>query len=314
MLRRIIWGIPKIIGADVAVFNEYDCDENKFPTPVKLAGRFINQESKYVELNENDKSLTVIKHGVNIYGSPLDNIEIFKDSEFVEQENLKSVAAILLKVGEEVVGVIFIYYRRIHTFSKNDKKLIETLASSAAYAINNQQWLNSWLQTLSDIDRKLITTLEQEKLLNLIVQRAVEKTKADFGSIALLQLNNWELETKALYPKNSKKEEIGMRKKIEHGITGRVAKNRRAELVNDVRQDPNYRELFPNVCSELCVPLLDKEHNLIGVLNVESSKANAFDSRDLRLLQEVANLAVIGIQNAKNQEKLARVSARKMKS
>lgn len=306
LLQRIVWEIANILGADVVVFNEYDHDENKFLTPLKLAGRFINQESNYVELNENDKSLTVIKDGVNIYASSLDNIEIFKDSEFVQQENLKSVAAILLKVGEEVVGVIFIYYRRIHTFSKDDKKLIETLASSAAYAIKNQRWLNSWLQTLSDIDRKLITTLEQEKLLNLIVQRAVEKTKADFGSIALLQLNSWELETKALYPKNSNKEEIGMRKSMEKGITGRVARNRRAELVNDVRQDPNYRELFPTVRSELCVPLLDKEDNLIGTLNVESSKADAFDPRDLRLLQEVANLAVITIQNAKNLEKLAK--------
>ena len=308
LLRRIIWGIPKIIGADVAVFNEYDNDKNKFPTPLKFAGRFINKESKYIEINRNDKSLMLIKHGVNIYASSLDNIQIFKDSELVQQENLKSIAAILLKINEEVVGVIFIYYRQIHTFTKDEKKLIETLASSAAYAIKNQRWLSSWLQTLSDIDRQLITTLEQEKLLNLIVQRAVEKTKADFGSIRLLQWNNQELTTKAAYPENAIQKAL-KNTSLEVGITGWVAKNRRPALVDDIQQDPRYVGEFPNVCSELCVPLLDKQDNLIGVLNVESNKINAFEPRDLRLLQEVANLAVIGIQNANKQEQLAKAEA-----
>ncbi len=85
-----------------------------------------------------------------------------------------------------------------------------------------------------------------------------------------------------------------------------MAKNRRPALVDDIQQDPRYVGEFPSVCSELCVPLLDKEDNLIGVLNVESNKINAFEPRDLRLLQEVANLAVIGIQNANKQEQLAK--------
>ncbi|KST65524.1 GAF domain-containing protein [Mastigocoleus testarum] len=306
LIRRITWSIGNIMGADIVIFYEYIQPENKVIIPPEITGRLIKDKSKYTELYQNDNSLMLINNTTNIYESSLNISKFFKNSDFVKKEEIKSIASILLKIREEVVGVMFIAYRRIYNFSENEQKQIETLASSAAYAIKNQRWLNSWLQTLSDIDRKLITTLEQEKLLNLIVQRAVEKTKADFGSIALLQPNNWELETKALYPKNSKKEEIGMRKKVEHGITGQVAKNRRAELVNDVRQDPNYRELFPNVRSELCVPLLDKEDNLIGVLNVESSKVNAFEARDLRLLQEVANLAVIGIRNAKKQEQLAK--------
>ena len=306
LLRRITWSLGNIVGADVVILNEYFQNESKIITSSQIAGRLIQEENNYPEYYQDDKSLMLIKNGTNIYESSLDKSDIWKNSDFVKQENIKSIASILLKAAEETVGVIFIQYRRIYSFSKDEQNLIETLASSAAYAIQHQRWLETWLNTLSDIDRKLITTLEQEKLLNLIVQRAVEKTKADFGSIALLQPNNWELETRALYPKNSKKEEIGMRKKIEHGITGRVAKNRRAELINDVGQDPNYRELFPNVRSELCVPLLDKEDNLIGVLNVESSKVNAFEARDLRLLQEVANLAVIGIRNAKKQEQLAK--------
>lgn len=308
LLRRIIWGIPNIIGADVVVFNEYDNDENKFPKPLKFAGKFIREEHKYSEISNNVRSLMLIKGGVNIYASHLDKTEIFKDSELVEKENIKSVAVLILKVGEEIVGVMFIYYRQINTFSKDDKKLIETLASSAAYAINNQQWLNSWLQTLSDIDRELITTLEQEKLLNLIVQRAVEKTKADFGSIRLLQWNNQELTTKAAYPENAIEKAL-KNSSLEVGITGWVAKNRRPALVDDIQQDPRYVGEFPNVRSELCVPLLDKKSHLLGVLNVESNKVNAFDPRDLRLLQEVANLAVIAIQNAKNQEKLAKTEA-----
>ncbi|MCJ8280927.1 MAG: GAF domain-containing protein [Rivularia sp. ALOHA_DT_140] len=166
IIQHIVRQIFNIVGADVVIFHEYFQSESKLIIIPEIAGRLIQEESKHPELNQDDKSLMLIKHGTNIYESSVDNSEIFKNSDFVKQENITSVASIVLKVGDEILGVMFINYRRMYNFSKDEKKVIATLASAAANAIKNQRWLQSWLDTLSDIDRELITTLEEEKLLN----------------------------------------------------------------------------------------------------------------------------------------------------
>ena len=116
LIQRIVWQIFNILGADVVIFNEYLQSENKVITPIEIAGRLIQEKEKYPEFNQNEKSLMLVKHGTNIYESSLDNSKLFQKSDFVKQENIKSVASILLKVGEEIVGVMFINYRRIYHF------------------------------------------------------------------------------------------------------------------------------------------------------------------------------------------------------
>jgi diguanylate cyclase (GGDEF)-like protein len=59
---------------------------------------------------------------------------------------------------------------------------------------------------------------------------------------------------------------------VEHGITGRAIRLGRAQLVPDVRADPNYIAALPRVVSELAVPLRSSR-TVVGVLNLESERA-----------------------------------------
>src|SRR4030095_10537001 len=82
------------------------------------------------------------------------------------------------------------------------------------------------------------------------------------------------------------------------GITGWVAAHRKPLVVPDVRRDPRYIQGIVHGRSEIAVPLLiDKR--LIGVLDVESEKVNAFSSRDLRILSLLATNAAVAIENAR---------------
>ena len=47
-------------------------------------------------------------------------------------------------------------------------------------------------------------------------------------------------------------------------------RNGRSALVHDVSRDERYVMCDPRVRAELCVPLLDKDSEVLGVLNVES--------------------------------------------
>src|SRR5262249_14149294 len=60
---------------------------------------------------------------------------------FVERELLVTGAAVPLYFGDEPVGVIFINYRRSHVFSKYELSIIDTLASTAAIAIQYRRLL-----------------------------------------------------------------------------------------------------------------------------------------------------------------------------
>lgn len=82
------------------------------------------------------------------------------------------------------------------------------------------------------------------------------------------------------------------------GVTGWVAAHRKPLLVSDVRRDPRYLRGIAHGRSEIAVPLLMGKQ-LIGVLDVESEKVNAFSRRDLRVLSLFASHAAVAIENAR---------------
>jgi PAS domain S-box-containing protein len=74
---------------------------------------------------------------------------------------------------------------------------------------------------------------------------------------------------------------------ITEGVTGRAVREGRPICIDDITEDPAYIEIASGVRSELCVPIHVNE-TIIGVLNVESHKAKAFDEQDQRLLYTIA--------------------------
>ncbi len=85
-----------------------------------------------------------------------------------------------------------------------------------------------------------------------------------------------------------------------HGLTGWVARHGRPSLVNDVQNDPRYvpgpgRE---QVRSELDLPL-KLGRRMIGVLNVESERRDAFGAVDVPYLQGLAGQLAQAIDNTR---------------
>ncbi|MEH1923244.1 GAF domain-containing protein [Nostoc sp.] len=306
LLGHIAWNTLNVLAADVVTIYAYIQTEDHFLPEVSYAGRLKEeQKMKDTKLDKQDVPFLLIGHGENIYASIVSNEPIFQDSAFSQREKIQSVAGVLLRVERDIVGVMFINYRRTHDFSGEEKQIINTLASSAATAIKNQRWL----QTLSSIDRKIITTLEENELLKLIVQQSVQITGAELGTIRLLDPVNKLLVTKVSYPESIPTSQAQKYGTLDKGITGWVATHRQPALVNDVQSDVRYQPCFNNVRSELCVPLLDKDRGVIGVLNVEGRKPKEFDQGDLRRLEVLADLAVIAIQNAETKEQLVKTEA-----
>ncbi len=66
---------------------------------------------------------------------------------------------------------------------------------------------------------------------------------------------------------------------LDQGIIGRTARTQKPIFVEDVNFDPDYLSYSPDITSEVCVPVFDR-NDLFGILNIES-KANKLSKTDL---------------------------------
>ncbi|MDW8060041.1 MAG: diguanylate cyclase [Thermomicrobium sp.] len=77
--------------------------------------------------------------------------------------------------------------------------------------------------------------------------------------------------------------------RADRGVTGRAVRENRAQLVVDVREDPDYFEPQPDFPMESeVVAVLRRNGEPIGVLNIESRRGHRLDQEDLRLAMNIA--------------------------
>ena len=77
------------------------------------------------------------------------------------------------------------------------------------------------------------------------------------------------------------------------GLTGAAVQKKRAVIVGDVRTDPRYLATFGSTLSEIIVPVLSPGGgNVIGTVDVESDKVNAFSTRDQQMIEQCAQAAL----------------------
>lgn len=149
---------------------------------------------------------------------------------------------------------------------------------------------HSEYEALVAISRHMSSTLDPQTLLQKILDTTVEATHADTGTLVLMGESSSRMKIVAAHgiPEEDYRD---FRLRVGVGITGWVAKHGESLLVNDVNRDERYVPLFLPVRSEMAVPLT-LEGRVIGVLNVDSGRENAFTERQLKLLNAIAQQSV----------------------
>jgi GAF domain-containing protein len=77
---------------------------------------------------------------------------------------------------------------------------------------------------------------------------------------------------------------------ITQGLCAAALESRKAVVVGDVRKDPRYLPTFHTTRSEIIVPLVNEDDEVVGMLDAESEKTNAFGSEDRQFLERAAGL------------------------
>jgi sigma-B regulation protein RsbU (phosphoserine phosphatase) len=82
------------------------------------------------------------------------------------------------------------------------------------------------------------------------------------------------------------------------GVTGAAAELREPVLVGDVRNDPRYLNTVDAVRTELSVPMTARG-KLVGVIDLQSTRLNAYSEYDRALLRLIAARVAVAIDNAR---------------
>src|SRR5579872_4534455 len=85
---------------------------------------------------------------------------------------------------------------------------------------------------------------------------------------------------------------------LQDGITGAAATSRQPVLVGDVRNDPRYLSSIDAVRTEMAVPMVAR-NKLVGVIDVQSTRLNAYTEYDRTLLRLIATRVAVAIDNAR---------------
>jgi GAF domain-containing protein len=77
---------------------------------------------------------------------------------------------------------------------------------------------------------------------------------------------------------------------ITQGLCGAALESGKPIVVGDVRKDPRYLPTFHTTRSEIIVPMTNEHRHIVGVIDAESEKVNAFGEEDRQFLERGAGL------------------------
>ncbi len=164
------------------------------------------------------------------------------------------------------------------------------------------------LSTLLEIGKALVSTLDLEKRIKLIVEKAVNIMNADVCSLRLLNEEKQELVSRGRYGLSKDHVKKGPLK-IGESIAGRVVKFGKPIAVADLKKDKRMKftdYIYQDgLCSLLSVPLISKEKS-IGVITVYTKTIHKFTGEETALFSSFADHIVAAIENAQLYENIQR--------
>lgn len=268
-------------------------------------GRHAHYSLSQVISLENDSAIArlVFEREKPIRIDDLSVDEQYKPYHLSVAEDIQSELDVPIVVSDVVIGVINFESTRRGAFTDADQDFLVTLAGQASLAIKNAQVyererrIANEREALISIGKEISAQLDPTEVFELILEKALDVTECDAGNLMLydpLRNDLWMAAQKGVV-----EDKIGRRQQLSEGVVGWVATHRQTLNV-DVTLPPwnkTFLHFIPGTCAELAVPLLEGDQ-LRGVLNIESRAPGIFPEHDVRLLEALASMAVVALQNA----------------
>lgn len=223
--------------------------------------------------------------------------------------NLRTAYAVPLNLKTKLVAVIFIETEADKLLKEEEQELLRLVAASIANTVENARLHSKMveqLQTnmlemnmLQQIDRELNDTIELNHVFGMALDWALRFSNAHAASLALYDEDEDILRIITHYGYEVSIEQLEqMRPNFKGGVTYRVARSGRIEIIPDVSIDQDYIPVAPNIRSQMSIPVM-REDKVVAVITLESKKLNGFEEQHIEFVQKLATRAAVAIDNAR---------------
>jgi NtrC-family two-component system sensor histidine kinase KinB len=227
--------------------------------------------------------------------------------DLLGQEGVQSLAEIPFVMNGRPIGVLALLYQHQQNFNDEMLELFRAFGTQSALAIHNAwtytttdkafQRSTEQLVTLAMLGRSLTSTIDLNLICELVLHRVIESTFASAGAV-LLECDAHH-ERVAVYQARDGEALVDV-SVVDGGITQqayRMGKAMYLDATNPIWGIENPR-LVAISRSQLAMPI-SRGRDVLGVILVESQKINGFSAEDTHFIEQVANQAVIAIENAR---------------
>jgi len=170
------------------------------------------------------------------------------------------------------------------------------------------------LNILIRLSRIMMSSLELERLLELLMEEIMSLSEADRGCIVFMEesktASQHQYSIKAYKQKASLPKAVVPELQISRTIVEHAIDKQMAMLLTDLENQEDFQSVdtvhSKGIRSSLCVPIKGKD-KILGVIYLDSqSGTESFDEDDLDLITAISNQAGIAIENAIFWEKMRR--------
>ena len=215
----------------------------------------------------------------------------------------------ILMAGKVVGVMAAMDYEKEFVFNQHDLELMQIAARQVAVSMENallfakEQKRARYLAFLNNISRTAISSQTTEEMMAGIIKEIQENFHFDHIGIGIVDYNTKEIEIKAEAGRTAKA--LGKRVPLGVGIMGRVA--RVGEMALEQGTGDHLLGIIPESRSVLCIPITYTD-SLLGILNIESQRENAFAQEEVLLLQTLADLLATALHNVMVYQKMEQQS------
>ena len=205
----------------------------------------------------------------------------------------RSMLVIPLIAQNRRLGTMLLSYKKDRSFEHSEMERARIAAEQIALILFKSLLLEEerkqvkQLTALHDIALISIEADNEDELIFRVTDIIGRNLFPDNFGILLLDAQAGILHVHPSYRFFSSEEHHTMDVSLDTGITGKVAKTGRPLRIGNVHEVSEYLDVDQRTVSELCVPIKFKEQ-ILGVINAESMKKDAFTEDDERLMVTLA--------------------------
>jgi sigma-B regulation protein RsbU (phosphoserine phosphatase) len=221
----------------------------------------------------------------------------------------QSEVALPLKIEDRVVGILDVQSNHLDGFHEMDMLVLRSLADNVALAIDSARLYTSLQQradqmsAVSEIGHALNSILDTDDLLEEVVHLIHKRFNHPYVHLYTVHPGRRKIIYRAgsgVRSQKLKNEPIMFDMDDSGGIIPYVGRTGNTLLANDVNREPLYRPSYLppfNTRAEIAVPLI-YAGDVLGVLDIQSDRLNAFSDNDRNLYEALGASIAISIHNA----------------